>query len=786
MWTLANHPRVPEAIRKHFQTWGLARDEFTDTDNWPHQLYVREARRMKAAYVMIEQNCRGQRVAEDSVGLAAYTMDSHNVQRYVTSDGYVRNEGDVQVGGFPPYPIGYRSIVPKAEECTNLLVPVCLSASHISYGSIRMEPVFMVLGQSAATAAALALDGKSDVQSVDYPRLRERLLQDKQVLDWTGPKGGVGSIDSRKLEGIVVDDPVAEREGFDHVSSSASPYVNEGYRHDGNENRGKQWARYRPNLPGAGKYEVRLSYSANPNRATNVPVTIVHAAGKTIVKVNQKKPAPLDRAFVSLGTFRFEKGNAGYVEISNRDADGYVIIDAVQWLPVRDAPGKGQPEAMLEDAKRVLAKLEGELSLAGLREPVEVLRDRWGIAHVYAGNAHDLFFAQGFVAAQDRLFQLELWRRHAAGEMAELLGPQAVEGDRFARLMKYRGNMEAEWTSYSPDTKEIATAFVQGINVCIDKFGDRPPIEFQLLGIRPRKWQPQDVLGRMAGLVMSRNFRTEIERARLIGAVGIEKARWLAPIDPPANLAPAIPEEELKAIDGRILAGYEAATRTLSFRPPKTESNNWVVAGSRSVSGKPLLASDPHRAIALPSLRYLIHLHAPGWNVIGSGEPALPGVAIGHNDRIAWGFTIVGVDQADIFVEETNPQDPGQYKVGDRWEKMTIHRETIGVKGERDRQVELRWTRHGPVLFQDSKRQRAYALKWVGHEPGGAAYLVRAGRGPGTHPEGVPGGPGALGLAGAELRLCRRRGQRRLGRCRPNTGPPQTGWAAPGARQRRP
>jgi hypothetical protein len=183
MWTLANHPRVPEQVRRHFQTWGLAKDEFTDNDNWPYQLYIREARRMVGASVMTEANCRGQRVAEDSVGLAAYTMDSHNVQRYVTKEGFVLNEGDVQVGGFSPYPISYRAIVPKVEECTNLLVPVCLSASHISYGSIRMEPVFMVLGQSAATAAALAVDDKVDVQQVDYQRLRERLLRDHQVLE---------------------------------------------------------------------------------------------------------------------------------------------------------------------------------------------------------------------------------------------------------------------------------------------------------------------------------------------------------------------------------------------------------------------------------------------------------------------------------------------------------------------------------------------------------------------------------------------------------------------------
>jgi hypothetical protein len=335
MWTLANHPRVPAKVRQDFQTWGLAKDEFTDADNWPHQLYVREARRLIGAYVMIEQNCRGLRVAEDSVALAAYTMDSHNIQRYVTQEGYARNEGDVQVGGFGPYPISYRSIVPKASECTNLFVPVCLSASHISYGSIRMEPVFMVLGQSSATAAALAIDARIDVQAVSYEKLRERLLQDKQVLAWTGPRRE-GAIDAKTLAGIVLDDALAERQGFDHASSATPSFVNDGYRHDGNENRGRQWARYRPNLPKDAKYEVRMSYPAHPNRATNVPVTIVHAGGKTTLKVNQKKPAPLDRAFLSLGTFRFAKGDAGYVEISNQDADGYVIIDAVQWLPVKN------------------------------------------------------------------------------------------------------------------------------------------------------------------------------------------------------------------------------------------------------------------------------------------------------------------------------------------------------------------------------------------------------------------------------------------------------------------
>lgn len=182
LWTLANDPRVPPAVRAEFNRLGMAKDEFVDNDNWPTQLYVREARRMIGAYVMTEHNCRGEKVAEDSVGMGAYGMDSHNCQRYVTPEGHVQNEGDVQVHGFKPYPISYRALVPKADECENLLVPVCLSSSHISYGSIRMEPVFMILGQSAATAASMAIDTGVPVQKVSYEKLGARLREDRQVL----------------------------------------------------------------------------------------------------------------------------------------------------------------------------------------------------------------------------------------------------------------------------------------------------------------------------------------------------------------------------------------------------------------------------------------------------------------------------------------------------------------------------------------------------------------------------------------------------------------------------
>ena len=334
MWTLANSPRVPEEVREHFRTLGLARDEFTDNGHWPHQLYVREARRMKSDYVMTERNCTGDRTAEDPVGLGAYGMDSHHTQRYVDAEGHARNEGDVEVGGFSPYPIGYRSIVPRRSECGNLLVPVCLSASHIAYGSIRMEPVFMVLGQSAATAAVHAIAEKTDAQAIDYPRLRARLLADKQVLAWTGPRRrpAVG-LDPAKLPGLVVDDAEAKLTGAWSPGRSVGPFVADGYLHDGNEQKGAKSARFEARLPGAGLYEVRLSYSAHGNRAARVPVTVEHAGGSTTVEVDQQKPGPIGRLFVSLGKFRFTADKPAAVVVSNAGTKGHVIVDAVQFLP---------------------------------------------------------------------------------------------------------------------------------------------------------------------------------------------------------------------------------------------------------------------------------------------------------------------------------------------------------------------------------------------------------------------------------------------------------------------
>jgi hypothetical protein len=332
-WTLISNPRVPEKIRSEVSRWGLCQDEFHDFAGWPHQLYVREARRMVCDYVMTQHHCQGQSVAEDPVGLAAYTMDSHNVQRYVDAQGQVRNEGDVQVGGFSPYPISYRSIVPREGECQNLFVPVCLAATHIAYGSIRMEPVFMVLGQSCATAAALAIDGGTSVQKVDYAKLRERLLADKQVLAWTGPRrSGFIGIDATSLPGVVLDDTAAEKRGNWVSSSSVAGFIGEHYLHDDNQQKGELSATYRFTVKQQGQYDVRIGYTPNANRATNVPVTIHHAAGQTEAKLDQRAAPDLDKLFRSVGRFSFDR--EGIVVISNANTDGYVVIDAVQLLPV--------------------------------------------------------------------------------------------------------------------------------------------------------------------------------------------------------------------------------------------------------------------------------------------------------------------------------------------------------------------------------------------------------------------------------------------------------------------
>jgi hypothetical protein len=337
LYFLATNKRVPQKLRDEMNEWGLAKDEFVETDHFPPQMYVREARRMISDYVMTEHDCRWTRKVADGVGLGAYGMDSHNCQRLVKS-GHAENEGDVEIGVSGPYPVSYRSIVPKAAECDNLFVPVCLSATHIAYGSIRMEPVFMIMGQSSAVAAAIAMDDGVTAQKVSYEKLAAKLKAQGQIITNDGfPKHEprkAAMLDASKLAGIVVDDTQATITGEWAHGASAGPFVGDGYIHDGNEEKGQKRVRFTPKLSKAGRYEVRIIHAPLANRATNVPVVIHSADGEKTVVVNQRQPLK-DNQPLKLGVFRFDAVAAGWVEIRNDATNGHVIADAIQFVPVK-------------------------------------------------------------------------------------------------------------------------------------------------------------------------------------------------------------------------------------------------------------------------------------------------------------------------------------------------------------------------------------------------------------------------------------------------------------------
>jgi len=327
VWTLQNHPRVPAEVRNFFSPWGLPKDEFADHGHWPHQLYIREARRMIGAYVMTEKDCRNQRRIEDPVGMGSYMMDSHLIKYCVGSNSVLAAEGGMGVHLLRPYPISYRALIPKPGECENLLVPICLSASHAAYGSLRMEPVFMILGESAATAAVLALNEGVPLQKLDYAQLRRRLLQDGQKLEWepvpspASPPGPAG---------IEADLAHVAVSGDWHSSTSQGPFVGDYYLHDGNQGKGRKTVRFVPNLPADGRYEIYLYWVKHNNRATNVPVEIAHADGTAKLIINQRSKG----GWVKIFTGQFKAGGASACLISNAGTDGYVVANAARWVPV--------------------------------------------------------------------------------------------------------------------------------------------------------------------------------------------------------------------------------------------------------------------------------------------------------------------------------------------------------------------------------------------------------------------------------------------------------------------
>lgn len=391
-----------------------------------------------------------------------------------------------------------------------------------------------------------------------------------------------------------------------------------------------------------------------------------------------------------------------------------------------------------------------QFHLAGLQQPARILVDRWGIPHIRAETGADLFFAQGFNAARDRLWQIDLWRKRGLGLLSADFGPGYLAQDQAARLFLYRGDMAAEWRSYAEDAQAICTSFVAGINAFIGaiKKNKAPlPPEFAEMGTRPQRWQPEDVV-RIRSHGLTANAQSEIARSVLLAA-GHETADRLRQerqpdiaIGNPGNVdLGSIPAQIIDLLRlasapvsfarARLAARLEDAWRWSTFddfgitrNEAPQGSNSWVVHGKRTETGRPILASDPHRSLGLPSIRYLAHLSAPGIEVIGAGEPCVPGISIGHNDRIAFGLTIFDADQEDVYVYETDPRNPLAYRYGEGWEAMTETIERFEVKGAAAQEKTLRFTRHGPVVFVDPEKHIAIAVRSVWGEPGSAPYLA--------------------------------------------------------------
>ena len=387
-----------------------------------------------------------------------------------------------------------------------------------------------------------------------------------------------------------------------------------------------------------------------------------------------------------------------------------------------------------------------------LNDKVEVLRDKFGINHIYANNQRDLFYMQGYLAARDRLFQFEIWRRQATGTVSEIFGESELERDIGTRLFMFRGDIKEELNHYHDDGYEIITSYTDGINAYISEVRNNPeslPIEFKILGIKPEIWTPADVISRHQGLLG--NIGLELNIGRAVSKIGVDKVKdlqWFHPKDPELILDEKITEEDL---DQDILKLYNAYRKPVKFKKEylseefrKNEdlevsflennknledefsigSNNWVISGKKSESGYPILANDPHRTIVAPSLRYLTHLVAPGWNVIGGGEPEIPGISIGHNGYGAWGLTVFRTDAEDLYIYELNPENSKQYFHKGEWVDFNIIKESIPVKGGEDYEIELYYSIHGPVTLIDENRNRAYAVRCGWLEVGGSPYLA--------------------------------------------------------------
>jgi len=375
--------------------------------------------------------------------------------------------------------------------------------------------------------------------------------------------------------------------------------------------------------------------------------------------------------------------------------------------------------------------------IPGLSDKIRILIDRWGVPHIRAANLPDALFGQGFYVARERLWQLDTWRRCGLGKLAAVFGERYIERDRAARLFIYRGDRQAEWSSYSSDAQSCVSAFVRGINACITLTRADPsllPPEFHVLGYTPDFWHPEDVT-RIRAHGLFYNLHDEVARALTLRDYGpateaLRRAREpLRPLHIPEGL-------DLASLPADVLRVYDLAITPPDFsRPGEIQpgtptqlpegSNNWVIAASHTATGRPLLANDPHRVMtAFPSMRYLVHLTAPGFDVIGGSEVGLPGIFTGHNGTAAFGITFSAVDQEDLYCYELHAEDDNRYLYQGQWESLRIEHENLTVAGDpAARRVTLSFTRHGPVIYTDPVRRRLYAVRAAWLEPGMAPYL---------------------------------------------------------------
>ena len=355
-----------------------------------------------------------------------------------------------------------------------------------------------------------------------------------------------------------------------------------------------------------------------------------------------------------------------------------------------------------------LPQTDGSLQLPGLTSPVDVLRDTYGVPHIYAANLEDLARATGYVHAQDRYFQMELARRLGMGRMAEIFGPDLVAIDREVRLFGLPHAARAEYETMDPNGRSYLEAYAEGINAYREAHLAKLPPEFQILGLEPEPWQPTDSLAieKWMSKILSQNGSVEVLRAHLSEKLGVESAYSLTGLEPPPSNGAALP----------VLTPSVASNHRHQSRSPLRTgaSNAWAASGSRTASGRPLLASDPHLALPMPSLWYEIHLAGGGLNVVGASLPGIPLVIIGHNDWIAWGVTASYADVQDHYLELVNPDDARQYAVGEQWEALEVFSESILVAGSSPETLEIFRTRHGVVVSDEPRDGKILALRWDG------------------------------------------------------------------------